>query len=122
MKFYYYYPEDEKLIPKEDSKEKGVLVVVGESQKENDNLVKDEMWDGEEYWFHVADCSSGHAIYEGDTISNDAVIQIASLVKQRSKLKDSKNVKVNYLKLKYVKSTKTLGSVLLTKTPETVKV
>jgi len=120
MKYYYYFPEDKKLILREDSEEKGILVILGEKQKDNDALVKE--CDGEDYWFHVANHPSGHAIYTGDNISNDAVARVAALVKEQSKLKELKLVSVNYLKLKYVKPTKTPGQVFLTKSPNVIKV
>jgi predicted ribosome quality control (RQC) complex YloA/Tae2 family protein len=118
MKKFYYYPEDKVLIPVDEAKEIGVLVYLGENQKENDTLVKE--CDGCDTWFHVADHPSGHAIYTGDDPSNDAVARVASLVKEQSKLKNLKKVKVNYILLKHVKPTKTLGQVVLTKSPDTV--
>ena len=120
MKYYYYYPEEKTIIPREEAETKGVLVIIGENCRENDTLVKE--CDGEDYWFHVSNNPSGHGVYLGDDISNDAIARVASLVKGQSKLKNMKQVKVDYLKLKYVKPTKTPGKVILTKSPNIVKV
>lgn len=120
MKYFYYYPEDKAIIPKEEAETKGVLVLLGENRKENDALVKE--CDGEDTWFHVANHPSGHAIYTGDDISNDATARVASLVKEQSKLKNLKKVSVNYIKLKHVKPTKNPGQVMLTKSPDVIKV
>lgn len=118
MKYFYYYPEERKLIPKEEATIKGIVVILGQNQKENDALVKE--CDGEDYWFHVANHPSGHAIYTGDDISNDAIARVATLVKGQSKLKSLSRVSVNYIKLKHIKPTKTLGQVTLTKSPKSV--
>jgi predicted ribosome quality control (RQC) complex YloA/Tae2 family protein len=120
MKYFYYYPEDKLLIPVDEAKDKGILIYLGENQKENDTLVKE--CDGGDTWFHVANHPSGHAIYTGDEPSNDAIARVAALVKQQSKLKDLKKVKVNYIQLKHVKPTKTLGQVMLAKSPGIVTV
>ena len=120
MKYFYYYPEDKVIIPKDDAETKGVLVLLGENRKENDALVRE--CDSEDIWFHVANNPSGHAIYTGDNISNDAISRVASLVKEQSKLKNLKKVSINYIKLKHVKPTKNPGQVMLTKSPDIVKV
>jgi predicted ribosome quality control (RQC) complex YloA/Tae2 family protein len=120
MKYFYYFPEEKRLIAREDTNEKGVLVILGENQKENGTLVKE--CDGEDYWFHVENHPSGHAIYTGDNISNDAVSRVALLVKEQSKLKNLKRVSVIYTQLKNVKPLKTPGQVMLTKSPNTIKI
>lgn len=120
MIYYYYFPDKKELILREKTSEKGVLVILGENQKENDAIVKES--DGEDVWFHVANNPSGHAIYTGDDISNDAIMRVASLVKEQSKLKNVKTVSVNYIKRKHIKPTKTPGQVILLKEPGTVKV
>jgi predicted ribosome quality control (RQC) complex YloA/Tae2 family protein len=120
MKYFYYYLEDKLLIPVDETKEKGVLVYLGENQKENDTLVKE--CDSGDTWFHVANHPSGHAIYTGDNPCNDAIARVATLVKEQSKLKNLQKVKVNYILLKYIKPTKTLGKVILTKSANIVTV
>jgi len=120
MKHFYYYPEDKLLIPTNEAKEKGIAVYLGENQKENDTLVKE--CDGGDTWFHVANHPSGHAIYTGTDPSNDAITSVALLVKEQSKLKNMKKVKINYILLKYVQPTKTPGQVILKKTPNTITI
>lgn len=127
MKYYYYFPETKDILPREEcnvdeikSKKNGALVILGQNQKENDELVKEA--DGNDIWFHVADHPSGHAIYTGDNISNDAIAKVAKLVKEQSKLKDLKKVSVNYIEAKHLKLTKDPGKVILTKTPAKIVV
>jgi predicted ribosome quality control (RQC) complex YloA/Tae2 family protein len=120
MKYFYYFPEEKKLVPRDESEEKGVLVILGENQKENGILVKE--CDQGDHWFHVENHPSGHAVYTGDDISNDAITRVALLVKEQSKLKNLKRVSVIYTQLKNVKSLKTPGKVMLTKSPNIIKV
>ena len=120
MKYYYYFPDTKELLPKEEAPKKGVLVILGENRNENDAIVKES--DGEDMWFHVANNPSGHAIYTGDDISNDAIARVASLVKEQSKLKNLKTVSVNYIQRKHIKPTKNPGQVTLLKNPGIIKV
>ncbi len=120
MKYFYYYPDDKRLISRDDAVDKGILVILGENRKDNDLLVKE--LDGEDMWFHVANHPSGHAVYTGTNICNDAILRVASLVKEQSKMKNVRRININYIKLRYVRSTKTLGQVTLTKTPKIIKI
>ena len=127
MKYYYYFPDTKYICLKQDcneedikDKKNAVLVILGQNQKENDQIVKEA--DGDDMWFHVAEHPSGHAIYTGDNISKDAIIQVAQLVKEQSKLKTLKKVTVDYIEIKHLKSTKELGKVILKKTPNKIVV
>lgn len=120
MKYYYYFPEKNEILLKSESTEKGVLVIVGENRKENDAIVKES--DGEDIWFHVENHPSGHAIYTGDNISKDAIIKVATLVKEQSKLKNNAKVSINYIQRKYIKPTKNPGQVSLLKSANSIVV
>lgn len=120
VKYYYYYPDKKELVLKDPTIPKGVLVILGENRNENDALVKEA--DGDDMWFHVANHPSGHAIYTGDNISNDAIARVALLVKEQSKLKNMKSVSINYIQRKYIKPTKNPGQVTLSKNPNVIKI
>jgi predicted ribosome quality control (RQC) complex YloA/Tae2 family protein len=74
-------------------------------------------------WFHLDGVPSAHGILtsiDGDKPSKDAIKYIASILKERSKLKDTHRVKVQYIELSKVRRTNVPGKVTLTKKPEYV--
>ena len=66
---------------------------------------------------------SAHGILtsiHGEKPNKDAIKYIASIVKQRSKLKDTHRIKVQYIELSKVRRTEVPGKVILIKKPEYV--
>jgi len=96
-------------------------VQVGGNQHQNDELVRTSSQ--KSLWFHLDGVPSAHGILtsiDGDKPSKDAIKYIASILKERSKLKDTHRVKVQYIELSKVRRTNVPGKVTLTKKPEYV--
>lgn len=91
---------------------------LGKNAKENHLLI--DYADKDDWWFHLDNHPSGHVIVDINDISNEQIIFAAQLVKQHSKLKNHKNVKVCYLQVKYIKKTKNPGEVKLLKNPHII--
>jgi predicted ribosome quality control (RQC) complex YloA/Tae2 family protein len=86
------------------------FVLIDEAYKLNDNY----------WWFHLEDHPSGHCIVHTETIDKSISQYAASLVKQYSKLKEQKKVKIIYTQIKFVKKNKTMGEVKLLNKPLTI--
>ena len=91
-------------------------ISIGKNAKGNDYLCRNSSCDA--YWFHVHNHPSCHGILHCSNPSKQSLYEVATLVKQYSKLKYNKKVKVTYCKLSNVHCTKTLGLVSLHKSPE----
>jgi hypothetical protein len=57
---------------------------------------------------------SGHCVVESVDINNDIILYCSNLVKQYSKLKNMKKVKITYTQIKNVSKTKVVGMVTIT--------
>lgn len=86
---------------------------LGRNAKENFELIDDA--DQEDWWFHLSDEPSGHCIIDSSTVDKDMIIFASSLVKEYSKFKNNKKVKVVYTQVKNITKTKTLGQVIVKK-------
>lgn len=86
---------------------------LGKNAKENFELIDDA--DPNDWWFHLADEPSGHCIVDAEVIDKSMIIYAANLVKDNSKLKNNKKVKVVFTQIKNIKKTKTLGTVIVNK-------
>jgi predicted ribosome quality control (RQC) complex YloA/Tae2 family protein len=94
--------------------ENNITYKLGRNAKENFNIIDDAQDANPDYWwFHLEDHPSGHCVIYCDDIDNQMIAFASNLVKQYSKLKADKKVKVIYTQIKNVKKTKTLGRVLL---------
>jgi predicted ribosome quality control (RQC) complex YloA/Tae2 family protein len=96
-------------------------IQVGGNQMENDELVKKSSQ--KSLWFHLDGMPSAHGILTsiyGDKPTKDAINYVASIVKQHSKLKDMRRVRVQYIELSKVRRTNVPGKVTLVKKPEYV--
>lgn len=94
--------------------ENEITYKLGRNAKENFELIDDAQDANPDYWwFHLEGHPSGHCIIYCADITNQMVSFAANLVKQYSKLKSDKKVKIIYTQIKHVKKTKTLGQVLL---------
>ena len=92
-----------------------IIYKLGRNAKENFKLIDEATLMNDNYWwFHMKDIPSGHCIIYSDVIDKQMIINAAIIVKQYSKLKDTKSkVKIVYTQIKYIKKTKTIGQVLL---------
>lgn len=86
---------------------------LGRNAKENFELIDDA--DQEDWWFHLADEPSGHCIIDSSTVDKEMIIFASNLVKEHSKSKNNKKVKVVYTQIKNITKTKTLGQVIVKK-------
>ena len=94
--------------------ENEIIYKLGRNAKENFILI-DEAYDINDnyWWFHINDCPSGHCIIFTEDITSNMISIAANIVKQYSKLKDQKKVKIIYTQIKNVEKTKTIGQVLI---------
>ena len=101
-------------------------VQVGANQTENDALVKQTPQHA--MWFHLKDFPSAHAVVvntaKTGTYDTDAIRRAATLVKERAApgIRNLNSVGVNYLTIKHVRRTETLGKVIMLKTPKCIQV
>ena len=86
---------------------------LGRNAQENFDLIDEA--DPEDWWFHLADESSGHCIIDSSIVDKEMIIFASNLVKEYSKLKNNKKVKVIYTQVKNITKTKTIGMVIVKK-------
>ena len=101
----------------------GTLISIGRNAKGNDLLWKSS--EKHHIWLHLQNESSPHVvIHNNESHFEDKVLlkQAASFVKQYSKLRYEKKVKVIYCKIDNLYSTKTLGMVKLKNTPNCISI
>lgn len=89
------------------------VIRLGQNAKENHNVIDDS--DPNDWWFHLSDYPSGHCIVESSTINNELIKYASDIVKQYSKYKNYKKVKVDYNQIKNIKKTKNPGEVKILK-------
>ncbi len=87
---------------------------LGKNAKENHQLI-DEYTDinPNYWWFHLDNHPSGHCVIESEEVTNEQIAYASSLVKEYSKQKNMKGVKIIYTQIKNVKKTKVLGQVII---------
>ena len=90
---------------------------LGENAQEN-HLVIDEA-DPEDWWFHTDGFPSGHCIVEKIDIDIEDIKFASNIIKENSKYKKQKNLRICYTQVKNLKKTKNPGEVKLLKNPET---
>ena len=101
----------------------GTIVSIGRTAKGNDLLWKSS--EKHHIWLHLQNESSPHVvIHNNESHFEDKVLlkQAALFVKQYSKLRNEKKVKVIYCKIDNLYPTKTLGMVKLKNTPNCISV
>lgn len=86
---------------------------LGKNAIENFKLIDDA--DPNDWWFHLDGFPSGHCIIDSDIIDDKMKIYAATLVKENSKQKNNKNVKIVFTQIKNLVKMKEVGSVLLKK-------
>ena len=94
-----------------DDNEEHMELLIGQNQKENDQLVRSSH--PMDLWFHLDDISSPHFILRcnGKSVTKTQLKYIASLFSQYKKGL-GRRYKVIYTEIKNVKLTKTLGTVV----------
>lgn len=97
-------PPKFKAAPHKYETTDGFTVLVGRNNKENDVLTLDIASKGD-YWLHTKDIPGSHVILrtEGREISDTAIYEAAQLAALYSKAKNSENVPVDYVPIRYVK-------------------
>ncbi|NLD10890.1 Rqc2 family fibronectin-binding protein [Aminicella lysinilytica] len=93
-----------KAQPRQYDTSDGFHVLVGKNNKENDQLTLHTATKTD-YWFHTKDIPGSHVIVqtEGRRITETAIFEGAALAAFHSKARDSENVPVDYVPVKYVK-------------------
>jgi len=88
---------------------------VGNNVTENDKLLDDA--NQNDIWFHLVNHPSPHGIlFVKELVPNsNTIFQCAAYIKEYSKLKNLKNVKIIYTQRKFIKKTKTIGTVIVSK-------
>jgi predicted ribosome quality control (RQC) complex YloA/Tae2 family protein len=93
----------------------GYTILIGENQKENDQLVKTS--DPDDYWVHISGYSSAHGIIKNpnkERIGIKPIKRACCIVKSKSsKCKSMKNVAFDYTKIKNVIPSDIAGQVSL---------
>jgi hypothetical protein len=85
-----------------------IIFYLGENAKDNWNLLnKDKNF----IWFHLNSFPSGHCIAETYDINKKIINYGAMLVKNNSKYKNMKNIKVIYTQLKNITKSTNIGEV-----------
>ncbi len=89
---------------KEFTSKEGYKILVGKNNKQNDILTT-QIAAKHDLWFHVKNIAGSHVIVfcNGGEISEDTILQAATLAAQNSKARNSSNVAVDYTPIKYVK-------------------
>ena len=103
--------------------ESGNIARVGGSAAENFDLIDQSL--PNDLWFHLAKLPSCHVVLSscsGVEISGDDIMMAAKLCLENTKYHGLRSVYVEYLPVKYVEKTKTLGRVILRKRPTLIKV
>ena len=97
-------------------------IKIGENQQENNQLVKQAAIN--DIWFHLSAFPSPHGILITNAdyckIPKKILYRVAELVKGYSKYGFLKNVKVDYIPIKYIALTDVLGCVDIKKKPKII--
>jgi predicted ribosome quality control (RQC) complex YloA/Tae2 family protein len=95
----------------------GFIILVGNNSSENDKLVRES--DPEDYWVHISDFSSAHAVVSPMSIGRFPLKQIKQaclIVKQKNnKCKAMRKLKFDITKIKHIESTSIPGQVIVHK-------
>lgn len=96
------------------------IVKLGENQQENQKIIDDSEkgW----VWFHADKFPSGHSVIETSTPTKQEIIQVATLVKSKCKLKNYRRGKIIYCPVNNLKSTGIPGEVNMKRRPKTITI
>ena len=88
-------------------------ILVGSNRKENDTLVRES--DPEDYWIHISDFPSAHAIVKVQSVGKfplKPIKQACIMIKQKSnKCKSMQKLKFDITKIKHINPTTVPGQV-----------
>jgi predicted ribosome quality control (RQC) complex YloA/Tae2 family protein len=94
--------------------EDNIKYKLGKNALENFKLIDDAVESNDNYWwFHIDGYPSGHCIIYSENVEKHMLIYAGSLVKENSKQKNNKKVKIIYTQIKNIRKTKTIGQVLI---------
>ncbi len=90
--------------PLEFTTAEGYRILVGKNNTQNDYLTT-RLASKNDLWFHTKDIPGSHVIVmcEGKEVSDQTILQAATLAAKNSKAKDSAQVPVDYTPVKFVK-------------------
>jgi len=93
-----------RAAPREYESSDGFRILVGKNNRENDELTM-HMAGKTDYWFHTKDIPGSHVIVftAGREITESCIFEAAALAAFHSKARDSENVPVDYVPVRYVK-------------------
>ncbi len=97
-------PRQRPARPREFRTSGGFLVLVGRSNRQNDRLTLKEA-DRRDIWFHTQKLHGSHVILRtgGQAAGEDDLVEAAKLAAWYSQARESGNVPVDYVQVKYVK-------------------
>ena len=97
-------PRQRPARPREFRTSGGFLVLVGRSNRQNDHLTLKEA-DRRDIWFHTQKLHGSHVILRtgGQAAGEDDLVEAAKLAAWYSQARESGNVPVDYVQVKYVK-------------------
>lgn len=97
-------PKKQKLHPFQYTLSSGLTVMAGRNNNENDQLTFKKASAGD-IWLHTKDIPGSHVIVftEGRTLEAEEIFEAASIAAFHSKAKQSANVPVDYVNVRYVK-------------------
>ena len=97
-------PAKTKPAPHPYTTSDGFRLLVGRNNKENDHLTF-KMASSKDVWLHTKDIPGSHVILftDGREITETSIFEAAAIAAYHSKGKDSENVPVDYVQVKYVK-------------------
>ena len=96
-------------------------IKIGENQEDNSDIIKKSKQN--DIWFHLAEFPSCHVIMSADSkhaITKKMIVYCANLVKENSRYKNLKNLRVNYCQIKNIKKTDTKGKVKIKSQANTI--
>jgi predicted ribosome quality control (RQC) complex YloA/Tae2 family protein len=95
----------------------GFTILVGNNSRENDILVRESA--AEDYWVHISDFPSAHAIVKVQSAGKfpmKPIKQACLMVKQKSnKCKSMQKLKFDITKIKHIEPTTIAGQVVVKK-------
>jgi predicted ribosome quality control (RQC) complex YloA/Tae2 family protein len=99
-------------------------VRIGQNSEQNWKII--DSANLEDYWFHIANCSSCHVVLSCNDkkykLNNGNIKYLSGLCKQyTNKCKSINNLSINYTKIKNIKKGKYVGSVSI-KNFKTIKI
>jgi predicted ribosome quality control (RQC) complex YloA/Tae2 family protein len=91
-----------------------ILYKLGRNAKENFKLIDEATYINEDYWWcHLDNHPSGHCIIFTKDIERSMLIYAGRLIKEKSKKRNNKKVKIIYCQVKDLIKSKVIGEVII---------